>query len=66
LARKTHKKERKKEDSKQKCEGEDERQELKINCARDVTTASDKESRVKMVGEKRFFVVRRLIAFEPY
>jgi hypothetical protein len=30
------------------------------------TSGSDKESRVIMVGEKRFFVVRRLIAFEPY
>jgi hypothetical protein len=26
----------------------------------------DEESRVQMLGEKRFFVVRRLIAFEPY
>jgi len=26
----------------------------------------EEESRLKMLGEKRFFVVRRLLAFEPY
>jgi hypothetical protein len=50
LARKTHKKEREKQDRKQKCEGEDERQKLKKNCGRDVTTASELQGEKKNRG----------------
>jgi hypothetical protein len=50
LARKIHKKDRKKQDRKQKCEGEDERQKLKKNCGRDVTTASELQGEKKNQG----------------
>jgi hypothetical protein len=53
LARKTHKKERKKQYRKQKCEGDDEQQELKKTRARDVTTASELQRETKNQGYKR-------------
>jgi hypothetical protein len=52
LARKIHKKERKKRGRKQKYEGEDERQELKKNCAIDVTTAREFQGETKNQGWK--------------